>query len=80
MKRNIVKMSLVTAMLLSSGAFAGQIIGVGPKSTVEPLEQTGFGGWNLSNVAVKIVSTDDFTTVTGTFDPTDGTVHRNDIW
>ncbi|MCW8821013.1 MAG: choice-of-anchor F family protein, partial [Sulfurovum sp.] len=73
MKTNIVKMSLVTAMLLSSGAYAGHIIGANPGDTVELETQFGFGGWNLDDVVVSIVSVTDFTTVTGTFEPTDGT-------
>ncbi|WP_373031250.1 choice-of-anchor F family protein [Sulfurovum sp.] len=58
MNKNIVKMSLVTAMLLSSGAYAGNIIGANPGDTVEPLEQFGFGGWNLTNVMVNITDTE----------------------
>jgi hypothetical protein len=72
MKNKIVKLSLVTSMLLGSGAYAGEIIGAAPNDPVEPLTQFGFGSWNLSNVDVKIVSVEDFMTVTGTFNKTTG--------
>ena len=73
MKKNIVKMSLAAVMVLSTSAYAGNIIGANPGDSVETQTQFGFGGWNLDNVDVKIVDVEDFTTITGTFDPTDGT-------
>ena len=63
MKTNIFKMSVVTAMILSSGAYAGLIKGANPP--LEPLapdllRQFGYGGWNLENVEVKIVNDSNF--------------------
>ena len=64
MKRNyknkILGMSLVTAMLLGSSAYAGKIIGVDAGTLWEdnvtnPPAQFGFGGWNLDNVDVRII-------------------------
>jgi len=66
MKRNIIKMSLVSAMLLSTGAYAGKIIGVTaltPHELTDPPTQYGFGGWNLENVQVNITSNEDFNTI-----------------
>ena len=61
MKTNMVKMSLVAVMVLSSGAYAGMIKTNADlnDATVLDNQQFGFGGWNLDNVNVKIVSTDD---------------------
>jgi len=72
MKTNIVKMSLVTAILLSSGAYAGLIIGANasaPYVPTTPPTQFGFGGWNFENVNVKIVNGGFFNTSTGVYDP-----------
>ena len=72
MKRNIVKMSLVTAILLSSGAYAGLIIGATPTDQVVKNTQFGFGGWDLNHVAVNITDTD-YHEIAKTFDSADGT-------
>ncbi len=71
MKTNIVKMSLVTAILLSPGAYAGLIIGANasaPYVPTTPPTQFGFGGWDLGNVAVKITDTE-YNTIAKTFYP-----------
>jgi len=76
MKRNIVKMSLAAAMLLSSGAYAGFIKTDANLSDIVISESTqfGFGGWNLDNVAVRITDLDynDLTTPK-LFNENDGT-------
>ena len=71
------KMSIVTAILLGSGAYAGFIQGANPP--VEPLTpdlltQFGYGGWDLGNVEVKIVSDSNFShEIAGSnFDESDG--------
>ena len=73
-------MSLVTAMLLSTSAYAGKIITNAPEgaalvgATSVVNTQFGFGGWNFDNIAVRIVDIADFTTPTlGSFNTTDGT-------
>lgn len=74
MKTNIVKLSVATAMLLSSGAYAAKIIGVvagTPHEDTTLPKQYGFGGWNLGNVNVKITNLD-YNETTGTFN-SDGT-------
>ncbi len=76
MKRNLLKISVVTAMLLSTGAYAGKIIGVDAGTAYNetiPPTQYGFGGWNFDNVDVRIVDVDDFSTKIGDFNTTDGT-------
>jgi hypothetical protein len=73
MKRSSIKMSLAAVTVLGTVAYAGNIVGANPGDTVLPQTQFGFGGWNLDNVDVKIVSTEDFVTVTGEFNSTDGT-------
>ena len=44
-KNKFLSMSLVTAMLLGTSAYAGKIIGANPTDEVLPLTQFGFGGW-----------------------------------
>jgi len=66
MKRNIIKMSLISAMVLSTSAYAGKIIGVTagtPHEWSATPVQYGFGGWNLENVQVNITSNEDFNDV-----------------
>jgi len=66
MKRNIIKMSLISAMVLSTSAYAGKIIGVTagtPHEWTPTPVQYGFGGWNLENVQVNITSNEDFNDV-----------------
>ena len=60
-------------MVLGTSVYAGNIIGANYGDPVETQKQYGFGGWNLDNVDVKIVDAEDFTTVTGEFNTTDGT-------
>ena len=74
MKRNIAKMSLVAAMLLSSGAYAGQIIGANPGHPVEDNTQFGFGGWDFININVVMFDVDgnpsgSFNTDSGVYTP-----------
>lgn len=82
MNRNkIFGLSLVTAMLLGSSAYAGKIIGVDastPYTKSVPQTQFGWGGWDLvkSNVVVNITDRgyenpipDSFDITTGTYDP-----------
>lgn len=57
MKRNRIKFSLLTAMVLTSSAYTGNIITDTDMAT--PNKQFGFGGWNLDNVDVKIVRLSD---------------------
>jgi len=74
MKKNIVKMSLVTAMLLSSGVYAGTIIGSNATDAyvaTTPPTQTGFGGWDLIDVVVKMTDTD-YNPISKTFNTGDG--------
>ena len=72
MKINIVKISLVAAILLSSEAYAGFIIGATPTTPVVKNTQFGFGGWDLTHVAVNITDTD-YHEIEKTFDSADGT-------
>jgi len=72
-------MSLVTAMLLSTSAYAGKIITDAPEgaaligATSVVNTQFGFGGWNFDNVDVRIVNIEDFTTPTlGSFNTLTG--------
>ncbi|MFC2073421.1 choice-of-anchor F family protein [Campylobacterota bacterium] len=74
MKRNIAKMSLVVAMLLSSGAYAGQIIGANPGDPVVDNTQFGFGGWDFTNINVVVFDVDGnpsgtFNTDSGVYTP-----------
>jgi len=74
-KKRILGLSLVTAMLLGSSAYAGKIITDANLSNIVVTEnqQFGFGGWNFDNVDVRIVDIADFSTPTlGTFDTTTG--------
>ena len=75
MKRNIVKMSLATVMILSTGAYAGKIIGANasdPYVATTPPTQSSFGGWDLTDVIVKMTDTD-YNPISKTFNTGDGT-------
>ena len=74
MKRNIVKLSLAAAMLLTT-AYAGKIVTDANLSNVVVTEnkQFGFGGWNFDNADVRIVDVLDFSTKIKEFNTTDGT-------
>jgi len=52
MKKNIVKMSLVTVMVLTTGAYANQIIGAEPNDPRTDNIQFGYGGLNMENINV----------------------------
>lgn len=56
----VVGLSLVTAMLLGSSAYAGKIVTDADLSNivVTPNMQFGFGGWNLENVDVRMTDID----------------------
>ena len=74
-KKRVLGLSLVTAILLGSSAYAGKIIGVDattPYEPTDPLTQFGFGGWNFDNVDVKITDLE-YNDIGKTFDISDGT-------
>ena len=75
--KRVLGLSLVTAMLLGSSAYAGKIITdagdpVDAANIRVDNQQYGFGGWNFDNVNVRIVDVNDFTGDIGTFDTTTG--------
>ena len=72
MKRNIIKSSLLAAVLLSSSAFAGLIV-TDTDMGFTPNKQYGFGGWNLDNVNVKITQEPYYNSNVGSFNALDGT-------
>jgi hypothetical protein len=88
-KSKIIGLSVVTALLIGSGLNAGKIVSnatydgnlsvASENAVVTQNTQFGFGGWNLDNVAVKIVSITDYATavagslfdkITGAYAPT----------
>ncbi|CAA6824695.1 MAG: Unknown protein [uncultured Thiotrichaceae bacterium] len=72
-------LSVAIAMILGSHAYAGKIISDAPEgdtlssATSTTNKQFGFGGWNLDNVEIRVVDTDDFTGNVGSFNEADGT-------
>lgn len=72
MKKKILKLSLVVAVVASPNLFAGKIVTDMGQGTT-PNKQYGFGGWNLDNVDVKIVDLADPHYNVGTFNNADGT-------
>ena len=72
MKKNIVKSSLLAAVVFSSSAFAGHII-TDTDQGFTPNKQFGFGGWNLDNVDVKITQEPFYNHNVGNFNTLDGT-------
>ncbi|GIU00212.1 hypothetical protein TSL6_07180 [Sulfurovum sp. TSL6] len=68
-KNKFLGMSLVTAMLLASNAYAGKIIGANVGDAHVANKQYGFGGWNFSNINVILSDGGDFNTTTGVYDP-----------
>jgi len=72
MKINIIKYSLLAAVVLSSGTFAGHIV-TDTDMGFTPNKQFGFGGWNLDNVNVKITQEPFYNHNVGTFNALDGT-------
>jgi len=72
MNINTIKMSMITSLLLVSSATAGHIV-TDTASGFAPNKQYGFGGWDLSNVDVKIVNINDPHYNVGSFNKTDGT-------
>ncbi len=76
MKRNLLKISVVTAMLLSTGAYAGSIIGADATDSYNdttPPTQFGFGGWNFDNINVRMIDAETGNPSGKTFDTGDGT-------
>ena len=76
MKRNVLKLSLVTAMLLGSNVYAGSIIGpdaTDPYVETTPPTQFGFGGWNFDNVNVRMIDAETGNPSGLTYDTGDGT-------
>ena len=73
--KNVLGLSLVTAMLLGSSAYAGKIIGVDAGTAYDnttPPTQYGFGGWNFENIDVRIVDVSDFSGNVGDFNTITG--------
>ena len=73
-RKSVVGLSLVTAMLLGSSAYAGKIITDADVNNivVEENKQFGFGGWNFDNIDVRIVDVADFSGSIGDFNTTTG--------
>lgn len=70
-KNKIIELSVVAALLIGSSTYAGKIITdasydnnvtSSQSAILTPNKQFGFGGWNLNNVTVKIVSITDYLT------------------
>ena len=69
-KTKMVALSLITCLALTSSVEAGRI---GPVvDQTDPAQSSGFGGWNLENVSVKITDLDYNEIVGKTFETTDG--------
>jgi hypothetical protein len=73
MKKNIIKLSLLATVVLTSSVYAGNIITDADQGIVTANKQFGYGGWNLDNVDVKIVQLSDHHHNIGTFNEADGT-------
>jgi len=73
-RKSVLALSLVTAMLLGSSAYAGKIITDADVNNivVTPDKQFGFGGWNFDNVNVKITDLE-YNDIGKEFNITDGT-------
>jgi len=71
-KKRILGLSVVTALLLGSSAFAGKIITDADSVAWTQNKQFGFGGWNFDNVNVRIVDVNDFAGNIGDFNTTTG--------
>lgn len=67
-KSKLLGLSLIACLGLMTSAQAGRIGPVVPQA--EPAHSSGFGGWNLDNVNVKVTDLD--YNVVGSFDKTDG--------
>ena len=66
MNKNIVKLSLTAAMILTTGAYSNQIVGADAADgfiPTSPQKQFGFGGLNLENVNVNMILGDIFTPI-----------------
>lgn len=70
-KNKIIRFSVATALIIGTSAYAGKIISnatyinnnvTSENAIVSDSTQFGSGGWNLDNINVKIVSTDDYST------------------
>lgn len=68
MKKNVVKMSLLTAMLLTAGTYASTIqTNANLPATPTEGTQFGFGGLNMDNITVNLSNGEVFDTTTGTY-------------
>lgn len=68
-------LSLVTALLLGSSAYAGKIIGANaadPYVNTTPPTQSSFGGWDLTDIVVNMTDVD-YNVIPKTFNTGDGT-------
>jgi len=70
--KRILRLSVVTAIMLGSSAYAGTITGATPTDRVVKNTQFGFGGWDLTHVAVSITDTEYHEIASKTFDTDDG--------
>jgi len=72
--KSVLGLSLVTAMLLGSSAYAGKIITDADVNNIVLTKdkQFGFGGWNFENIDVRIVDVSDFSGNVGTFNTVTG--------
>ncbi|NOR55672.1 MAG: choice-of-anchor F family protein [Sulfurovum sp.] len=73
--KKILGLSLVTALLLGSSAYAGHVVGADAAAAYvasTPAKQFSFGGLNLENVTVNMVTGIDNVPIDGTFDPITG--------
>jgi len=58
MKKNIVKVSLVAAMMLTSGAYSAEIVGADISSGIDRTDnmQFGYGGLNMDTINVNLIT------------------------
>ncbi len=74
-QKRILGLSLVTALLLGSSAYAGKIIGANAADSyvnTTPPTQSSFGGWDLTDVVVNMTDVD-YNVISKTFNTGDGT-------
>ncbi len=74
-QKRILGLSLITALLLGSSAYAGKIIGANaadPYVSTTPPTQSGFGGWDLTDVVVNMTDVD-YNVISKIFNTGDGT-------
>ncbi len=74
-KERYIGLSLITVLMLGTSAYAGKIIGANasdPYVATTPATQSGFGGWDLTNVTVKITDLN-YNEIAKLFDTSNGT-------